>query len=176
MGKTWIFFFEYIVLYIICKEWFTFAWNGNILLKIHVSTTVNETVLAIGCCLGNQNTMRQPCWMFDVFAQTNSGFYIFTYIQTGHSIYIYIYYLLYNYVHLYTHSNHSNTQTQRRKLRVWAGGLNRTQKTPLDMDQIFRSNWCFYHGWHESFYFDEKRKYIQWKQTQQKTPMEFKVW
>lgn len=92
------------------------------------------------------------------------------------TVYIYIYYLLYNYVHLYTHSNHSNTQTQRRKLRVWAGGLNRTQKTPLDMDQIFRSNWCFYHGWHESFYFDEKRKYIQWKQTQQKTPMEFKVW
>lgn len=108
------------------------------------------------------------------FAQTNSGFYIFTYIQTGHSIYIY--YLLYNYVHLYTHSNHSNTQTQRGKLRVWAGGLNRTQKTPLDMERIFRSNWCFYHGWHESFYFDEKRKYIQWKQTQQKTPMEFKVW
>lgn len=35
---------------------------------------------------------------------------------------VYIYYLLYNYVHLYTHSNHSNTQTQRRKLRVWAGG------------------------------------------------------
>lgn len=89
---------------------------------------------------------------------------------------VYIYYLLYNYVHLYTHSNHSNTQTQRRKLRVWAGGLNRTQKTPLDMERIFRSNWCFYHGWHESFYFDEKRKYIQWKQTQQKTPMEFKVW
>lgn len=35
---------------------------------------------------------------------------------------VYIYYLLYNYVHLYTHSNHSNTQRQRRKLRVWAGG------------------------------------------------------
>lgn len=29
--------------------------------KIYVSTTVNETVLATGCCLGNQNTMRQPC-------------------------------------------------------------------------------------------------------------------
>lgn len=175
MGKTWIFFFEYIVLYIICKEWFTFAWNGNILLKIYVSTTVNETVLAIGCCLGNQNTMRQPCWMFDVFC-TDKFWVLYIYLYTNWSQYIYIYYLLYNYVHLYTHSNHSNTQRQRRKLRVWAGGLNRTQKTPLDMERIFRSNWCFYHGWHESFYFDEKRKYIQWKQTQQKTPMEFKVW
>lgn len=95
--------------------------------------------------------MRQPCWMFDVFAQTKSGFYVFIYIQTGHSIYIY--YLLYNYLQLYTHSNHSNTQRQRRKVR--GGGLNRTQKTPLDKDQIFRSIWCFYHGWHESFYFDE---------------------
>lgn len=174
MGKTWIFFFEYIVLYIICKEWFTFAWNGNILLKIYVSTTVNETVLAIGCCLGISKYNETA--LLNVWCLLHRQILGSIYLPIYKLVTVYIYYLLYNYVHLYTHSNHSNTQTQRRKLRVWEGGLNRTQKTPLDMERIFRSNWCFYHGWHESFYFDEKRKYIQWKQTQQKTPMEFKVW
>lgn len=174
MGKTWIFFFEYTVLYIICKEWFTFAWNGNILLKIYVSTTVNETVLAIGCCLGISKYNETA--LLNVWCLLHRQILGSIYLPIYKLVTVYIYYLLYNYVHLYTHSNHSNTQTQRRKLRVWAGGLNRTQKTPLDMERIFRSNWCFYHGWHESFYFDEKRKYIQWKQTQQKTPMEFKVW
>lgn len=116
MGKTWIFFFEYIVLYIICKEWFTFAWNGNILLKIYVSTTVNETVLAIGCCLGiNQNIMRLWCLLHRQILGS-------IYLPIYKLVTVYIYYLLYNYVHLYTHSNHSNTQRQRRKLRVWAGG------------------------------------------------------
>lgn len=52
MGKIWIFFFEYIVLYIICKEWFIFVWNGNIFLKIYVLIIVNEIVLVIGCCFG----------------------------------------------------------------------------------------------------------------------------
>lgn len=44
------------------------------------------------------------------------------YLSIHKLVTVYIYYLLYNYVHLYTHSNHSNTQRQRRKLRMWAGG------------------------------------------------------
>lgn len=124
MGKTWIFFFEYIVLYIICKEWFTFAWNGNILLKIYVSTTVNETVLAIGCCLGNQNTMRQPCWMFDVFC-TDKFWVLYIYLYTNWSQYIYIicYIIMYIYIHIQT------TQTHRDKEENWGCGRGVKQNT-----------------------------------------------
>lgn len=120
MGKTWIFFFEYIVLYIICKEWFTFAWNGNILLKIYVSTTVNETVLAIGCCLGISKYNETA--LLNVWCLLHRQILGSIYLPIYKLVTVYIYYLLYNYVHLYTHSNHSNTQRQRRKLRVWAGG------------------------------------------------------
>lgn len=124
MGKTWIFFFEYIVLYIICKEWFTFAWNGNILLKIYVSTTVNETVLAIGCCLGNQNTMRQPCWMFDVFC-TDKFWVLYIYLYTNWSQYIYIicYIIMYIYIHIQT------TQTHRHKEEIKGVGGGVKQNT-----------------------------------------------
>lgn len=124
MGKTWIFFFKYIVLYIICKEWFTFAWNGNILLKIYVSTTVNETVLAIGCCLGNQNTMRQPCWMFDVFC-TDKFWVLYIYLYTNWSQYIYIicYIIMYIYIHIQT------TQTHRDKEENWGCGRGVKQNT-----------------------------------------------
>lgn len=120
MGKTWTFFFEYIVLYIICKEWFTFAWNGNILLKIYVSTTVNETVLAIGCCLGISKYNETA--LLNVWCLLHRQILGSIYLPIYKLVTVYIYYLLYNYVHLYTHSNHSNTQRQRRKLRVWAGG------------------------------------------------------
>lgn len=115
-----------------------------------VSKTVNETVLVIGCCLGDQKIMRQPSLMFDAFAHRQNLGSI--YLPIYKLVTVYIYYLLNNYVHLYTHSHHSNTQRQKRK---GGGELNRTQKTPLDKDQFFRSIWCFYHGWHESFYFDE---------------------
>lgn len=75
--------------------------------------------------------------------------YIYLYTNWSQYIYIICYIIIYSYIHIQT------TQTHRDKGEKWGGGLNRTQKTPLDKDQIFRSIWCFYHGWHESFYFDE---------------------
>lgn len=49
---------------------------------------------------------------------------------------------MYIYIHIQT-TQHTETK---KKIKGVGGGLNRTQKTPLDMDWIFRSNWCFYHG------------------------------
>lgn len=43
---------------------------------------------------------------------------------------------------MYTFTPLKHTETKEKR----GGELNRTQKTPLDKDQFFRSIWCFYHG------------------------------